>query len=126
MCFLYPLLVNKNLLNVTSMSQICCLFFHQGPLEPELIGIGVCPTVSGASGGFGLCAFLCDSDDNCGAGEKCCPTACGGTSCIGAIQAQPQNGTYNLMYIAIRRLPKRVYSIRLTASIQLHALHCTI
>ncbi|XP_072037591.1 uncharacterized protein [Amphiura filiformis] len=46
---------------------------------------GVCPAVSGDGGSFGLCANVCEHDFQCaGYNEKCCPTDCGGTSCMAA------------------------------------------
>lgn len=38
---------------------------------------GSCPTVTG----FGSCAIICRSDQQCEGSKKCCYTSCGGTSC---------------------------------------------
>lgn len=40
---------------------------------------GRCPETQ--AGEVGICAFTCQQDGQCQGGQKCCPTACGGTSC---------------------------------------------
>ncbi|XP_072050388.1 uncharacterized protein [Amphiura filiformis] len=56
--------------------------------EPRVGHVGECPP-PGEDIGFGICANVCEDDSVCGGSEKCCPTACGGTSCMEAVQIQP-------------------------------------
>lgn len=66
-------------------------FFHSPFLSISLdisAHLGVCPTVEGA--GFGICANTCVDDTECETSQKCCATACGGTSCMEAVQPQPR------------------------------------
>ena len=46
---------------------------------------GVCPTVESEPLFFGICASGCENDNGCLETQKCCPTACGGTSCMDVI-----------------------------------------
>ena len=49
--------------------------------------VGECPAVS-VEGAFGICGFTCEDDGGCEDTDKCCPTACGGTSCMEAVQVE--------------------------------------
>lgn len=46
---------------------------------------GICPTVEVEPLFFGICASGCENDNGCLETQKCCPTACGGTSCMDVI-----------------------------------------
>ena len=45
--------------------------------------IGQCPTPRPDT--VSSCRFSCKEDNECGGGEKCCPTSCGGTACTMAV-----------------------------------------
>ncbi|XP_072050232.1 uncharacterized protein [Amphiura filiformis] len=73
--------------------DLCCPSFICPEVPPEPLGNpGECPPVEG-EGGFGICANLCKDDSICSATQKCCPTACGGSSCMEALQVQPPDPT---------------------------------
>ncbi|XP_072017393.1 uncharacterized protein [Amphiura filiformis] len=77
--------------SVCDATQKCCPTACGGSSCMEAIQIpdadnpGECPPTEG-EGGIGICANLCDDDSVCDATQKCCPTACGGSSCMEAIQ----------------------------------------
>ena len=50
---------------------------------------GVCPAVEAEEMAFGVCANTCEDDSSCSGTQKCCATACGGRSCMEALQIQP-------------------------------------
>ncbi len=58
------------------------------PVDPNAHP-GVCPSVDAEEMAFGTCPDMCDSDGACDGTEKCCPTPCGGSACVPALQIQP-------------------------------------
>ena len=63
---------------------------------------GECPAVSG-EGAFGICGFTCEDDSGCEDTQKCCPTACGGKSCMEAVQVEPPSpGRHTLLKLELR------------------------
>ena len=55
----------------------------------RVVHSGECPAVEAEEMAFGICANSCVDDSSCSETQKCCATACGGTSCMEAVQIQP-------------------------------------
>ncbi|XP_055344482.1 WAP four-disulfide core domain protein 2-like [Paramacrobiotus metropolitanus] len=73
-----------------SIRNPSCLFAQSRPCNPLLPRCIRKPAVLPAQrasrcpppSGVGLCAFMCQSDNDCSSGQKCCRNGCGGTNCM--------------------------------------------
>ena len=49
------------------------------------------------TGDFGICAFTCGDDNPCTSkGQLCCPTKCGGTTCVEGVNPSPPSKLVDL------------------------------
>ncbi|XP_072038714.1 uncharacterized protein [Amphiura filiformis] len=57
--------------------------------DPFTGHVGECPPVDEGEAIVGVCANLCEVDNECNKTARCCPTFCGGFACIETIQVEP-------------------------------------
>ncbi len=64
--------------------------------DPSVGHVGVCPPVDEGEAVVGVCADLCDFDSECNETQRCCPTFCGGRSCMETIQIVPPGKLFSM------------------------------
>ncbi|KAL5020018.1 hypothetical protein ScPMuIL_002910 [Solemya velum] len=65
-----------------------------------------------AEGEVGICASMCvvnAGDTTCSTGQVCCPTACGGSSCITPVPVKTQDSLDASLGLPMRPKPKWLY-----------------
>ena len=70
------------------------------PSASKFVLISTCCIVSCSSNrcGYGICAMMCSDDSECTGRQKCCPTACSGTSCTRPVRRRRPHSTGNMFF----------------------------
>ena len=71
------------------MISLATIFVYACITDPSVNRPGVCPPVDEGEAMVGVCANLCSVDTECNGLQRCCPTFCGGTSCMDTVLIEP-------------------------------------